>query len=131
LTSFYLFIYPICLDPSPRDIRVVRINDTTIQVFWLPIYHPPVERYVVHYNDKAENKPETQWSLFSPVNSGATSAIISGLKSDAMYNVRVSAEFSSTNLNNPLHPSGTTRREGDLSEIHVADIYRRKCFSFY
>jgi hypothetical protein len=37
-----------------------------------------------------------------------------------MYNVRVSAEFSNTNLN------GTARREGDLSEIYVADIYRRK-----
>lgn len=39
-----------------------------------------------------------------------------------MYNVRVSAEFSNTNINDPLHSS---RREGDLSEIHVADIYRR------
>lgn len=37
-----------------------------------------------------------------------------------MYNVRVSAEFVNTNLNE------TTRREGDLSEIHVADIYRRE-----
>jgi len=43
-----------------------------------------------------------------------------------MYNVRVNAEFSSTNIQDPLHVSGTTRREGDLSEIHVADIYRRK-----
>ena len=43
-----------------------------------------------------------------------------------MYNVRVNAEFSSTNIHDPLHTSGTTRREGDLSEIHVADIYRRK-----
>jgi len=49
-----------------------------------------------------------------------------------MYNVRVSAEFSSTNIDDPLHVSGTTRREGDLSEIHVADIYRRKKkFSFF
>jgi len=63
--------------------------------------------------------------LYSPINLSATSAIISGLKSSAMYNVRVSAEFSNTNLN------GTARREGDLSEIHVADIYRRKsCLVF-
>ena len=40
-----------------------------------------------------------------------------------MYNVRVSAEFLSANTNDP---SGTVRRLGDLSEIHVADIYRRK-----
>ncbi|CAF2956223.1 unnamed protein product [Rotaria sp. Silwood2] len=111
--------------PSPRDIRVVRINDTTIQVFWSLIYHPSVERYIVHYNDKAENKPENQWSLFSPTNPGSTSAIISGLKPDAMYNVRVSAEFSSASLYDPSYASGTTRREGDLSEIHVADIYHR------
>jgi hypothetical protein len=39
-----------------------------------------------------------------------------------MYNVRVSAEFSNTDINDPTH---TSRREGDLSEIHVADIYRR------
>lgn len=114
------------LDPSPRDVRVVRLNETTIQVFWSPIYYPPVERYIVYYNDKAEHKPENQWSLYSPMNFGATSAIISGLKSSTMYNVRVSAEFSNTIINDPLHPSGTTRREGDLSEIHVADIYRRK-----
>lgn len=44
-----------------------------------------------------------------------------------MYNVRVSAEFSNTNTNDQLYSSGTTRREGDLSEIHVADIYRGKC----
>ncbi|CAF1146546.1 unnamed protein product [Rotaria sordida] len=111
--------------PSPRDIRVVRINATTIQVFWSQVYHPLVERYIVHYNDKAENKPENKWSLFSPIKSGATSAIISGLKPDAMYNVRVSAEFSSANHYDPSHTSGTTRREGDLSEIHVADIYHR------
>ncbi|CAF3910060.1 unnamed protein product [Rotaria sp. Silwood2] len=118
-------LYINMLNPSPRDVRVVRINETTIQVFWSPIYYPSVERYIVHYNDKAENKPETQWSLYSPMNFGATSAIISGLKSATMYNVRVSAEFSTTNINDPLHSSGTTRREGDLSEIHVADIYRR------
>jgi fibronectin type 3 domain-containing protein len=113
------------LDPSPRDIRVVRINDTTIQVFWSPIYYPPVERYIIHYNDKSENKPENQWSLYSPINLSATSAVISGLKPSAMYNVRVSAEFSNTNLN------GTARREGDLSEIYVADIYRRKFYSIF
>jgi hypothetical protein len=119
------------LDPSPRDIRVTRINDTTIHVFWSPIYHPSVERYFIYYNDKAENKPENQWSLFSPASPGATSAIISGLRADAMYNVRVSAEFSPPNIHDPLYQSGTTRREGDLSEIHVADIYRRKfLFSF-
>jgi len=44
-----------------------------------------------------------------------------------MYNVRVSAEFSNMNSNDP---SQTSRREGDLSEIHVADIYRRK-FGFF
>lgn len=114
------------LDPSPRDIRVVRINDTTIQVFWSPVYHPPVERYLIHYNDKSEIKPESQWSLYTPDVPGATSAIIGGLKPDAMYNVRVNAEFSSANNYDPLHPSGTSQREGDLSEIHVADIYRRK-----
>jgi hypothetical protein len=43
-----------------------------------------------------------------------------------MYNVRVSAEFSSTPIHDPLYSSSPTRREGDLSEIHVADIYRRK-----
>ena len=43
-----------------------------------------------------------------------------------MYNVRVSAEFSNTNINDPLYTSQTIRREGDLSEIYVADIYRRK-----
>ncbi|CAF4536677.1 unnamed protein product, partial [Rotaria socialis] len=108
--------------PSPRDIRVVRINDTTIQVFWLPIYHPPVERYIVHYNDKAENKPENQWALYSPSHPSTTTATISGLKPDAMYNVRVSAEFSA-NIYERYNSSGTERREGDLSEIHVADIY--------
>ncbi|CAF1146528.1 unnamed protein product [Rotaria sordida] len=118
-------LYVNILNPSPRDIRVVRINATTIQVFWSQVYHPLVERYIVHYNDKAENKPENKWSLFSPIKSGATSAIISGLKPDAMYNVRVSAEFSSANHYDPSHTSGTTRREGDLSEIHVADIYHR------
>ena len=119
------------LDPPPRDIRVVRLNETTIQVFWSPIYHPPVERYIVHYNDKSENKPETQWSLFSPIQPGATTTIISGLKADAMYNVRVSAEFSSTNIHDPLNALGTSRRDGDLSEIHVADIYRRKILDFF
>jgi hypothetical protein len=118
------------LDPSPRDIRVVRINDTAIHVYWSPIYHPPVERYLIHYIDKSENKPEMDWSLFTPTNPGATSAIISKLKADAMYNVRVSAEFAPTNLHEPPYSSGTTRREGDLSEIHVADIYRRKIFFF-
>ena len=108
------------LDPSPRDVRVARINDTTIQVFWSPIYFPPVERYIIHYNDKSENKPENQWSLYSPTSLSATTAVISGLKSSAMYEVRVSAEFANTNLN------GTARREGDLSEVYVADIYRRK-----
>jgi hypothetical protein len=48
-----------------------------------------------------------------------------------MYNVRVNAEFSSTNMDDPLHVSGTTRREGALSEIHVADIYRRKKKFFF
>lgn len=125
------------LDPSPRDIRVIRLNDTAIQVFWSPIYHPLVERYIVHYNDKAENTPENQWSLFSPPSPSSTAAIISGLKPDAMYNVRVSAEFSSTNIHDPSGSTGTTRREGDLSEIHVADIYHRKfhlkitLFSFF
>jgi hypothetical protein len=114
------------LDPAPRDVRVVRINDTSIQVLWSPIFHPPTARYIVHYNDKAENRPENQWALFSPSNPAAVSAIISGLKPDAMYNVRVSAEFASANINDPSYSSGTTRREGDLSEIHVADIYRRK-----
>ncbi len=78
-----------------------------------------MERYIIHYNDKSENKPENRWPLYTPINPGATSAIISGLKPTAMYNVRVSAEFSNTNFN------GTSKREGDLSEIHVADIYRR------
>ncbi|CAF0990930.1 unnamed protein product [Adineta steineri] len=112
-------------NPAPRDVRVVRVNDSTIQVFWSPIYHPSVARYIVHYNDKAESKPENTWPLFSPSNPAATSAIISGLKPDAMYNVRVNAEFSSLNSHDPLHTSGTSPREGDLSEIQVADIYRR------
>ena len=43
-----------------------------------------------------------------------------------MYNVRVSAEFLNANINDPLYTSGTMKREGDLSEVHVADIYRRK-----
>jgi hypothetical protein len=43
-----------------------------------------------------------------------------------MYNVRVSAEFSNANVNDALYTAGTMRREGDLSEIHVADVYRRK-----
>lgn len=47
-----------------------------------------------------------------------------------MYNVRVSAEFSSASNNDPLYISGTARREGDLSEIQVADIYRRKLSGF-
>lgn len=126
LFDLHLCFSSIDLDPSPRDIRVVRINDTTIQVFWSPIYHPAVERYLVHYNDKSENKPENQWSLYTPDAPGATSAIIGGLKPDAMYNVRVNAEFASTNIYDPLHGTGTSQREGDLSEIHVADIYRRK-----
>lgn len=116
------------LDPSPRDIRVQRINDTAIHVSWSPILYPPVERYIIHYNDKSENKPGNLWSLYSPIDSAATSAIISGLKPSAMYNVRVSAEFSSSNLYDPSYQSSSTRREGDLSEIHVADIYRRKCW---
>jgi hypothetical protein len=29
-------------------------------------------------------------------------------------------------VNDPLYTAGTMRREGDLSEIHVADVYRRK-----
>jgi hypothetical protein len=85
-----------------------------------------VERYIIYYNDKSENKPENQWSLYSPINLSTTSAIISGLKPTAMYNVRVSAEFSNANVNDPLYTAGTMRREGDLSEIHVADVYRRK-----
>jgi hypothetical protein len=129
--SAVVFTLKFYLDPAPRDVRVVRINDTAIQVFWTSIYHPPVARYIVHYSDKAENKPENQWSLFSPPNHhSATSAVISGLKADAMYNVRVSAEFSSANSNDPSFISGTARREGDLSEIHVADIYRRKLAGF-
>ena len=119
----YAFIY---LDPAPRDVRVVRINDTTIQVFWLPVYHPTVARYIVHYNDKADHKPENQWPLYSPSNPSSTSAIISGLKPDAMYNVRVNAEFSSSNIHDPHYIPGTSSREGELSEIQVADIYRRK-----
>jgi hypothetical protein len=43
-----------------------------------------------------------------------------------MYNVRVNAEFSPTNIHDPSYTSGTSPREGDLSEIHVVDIYRRK-----
>lgn len=39
-----------------------------------------------------------------------------------MYNVQVSAEFSSIGFNDP---SGESRRKSDLSEIHVVDIYRR------
>ena len=113
-------IFDFRLDPSPRDVRVVRINDTAIEVFWSPVYYPPVERYLVHYNDKSENKPESKWSFYSPANVATTSAIISGLTPSAMYNVRVSAEFANTNGNE------TMRREGELSEIHVADIYRRK-----
>ena len=119
-------IYRRNLDPSPRDVRVVRVNDTTIQVFWSPIYYPPVERYIIYYNDKSENKPENQWPIYSPVKRNTTTAIISGLKPTAMYNVRVSAEFSYANINDPSHISGTMRWEGDLSEIHIADIYRRK-----
>jgi len=118
LISIFSFID---LDPSPSGVRVERINDTSIEVSWLPIFYPPVERYIVHYNDKSENLPENQWSLYTPINPSATSAVISGLKPSTMYNVRVSAEFS--NLN------GTSRRDGDLSEIHVADIYRRTKFT--
>lgn len=103
--------------------RVVRVNDSTIQVFWSPVYHPSVARYIVHYNDKAEHKPENKWPLYSPPNPASTSAVISGLRADAMYNVRVSAEFSSATAAD----SGTSSREGELSEIQVADIYRRKC----
>ena len=118
--SFYL-------DPSPSDIRVQRINETTIQIFWTPIYYPHVERYIIHYSDKSENKPENQWALYSPIDPAAKSATISGLKPAAMYNVRVSAEFSSaTNANDPTYAPGLARREGDLSEIHVADIFRRE-----
>ncbi|CAF1023620.1 unnamed protein product [Adineta steineri] len=113
------------LNPSPRDVRVARINDTTIQVFWSPIYYPPVERYIVHYNDKAENKKENQWALYAPINPSATTAIISGLKPAAMYNVRVNAEFSNTNMNDPSYASGTSPREGDLSDIQVADVFHR------
>lgn len=74
----------------------------------------------MHYNDKSENKPESKWSFYSPASVATTSAIISGLTPSAMYNVRVSAEFANTNVNE------TMRRDGELSEIHVADIYRRK-----
>jgi hypothetical protein len=94
----------------------VRINDTTIQVSWSPIYYPPVERYIIHYSDKAENKPENQWSLYTPINPSATSAVISG----------VSAEFSNMNMNDPSSVMGTSLREGDLSDIQVVDVYRRK-----
>ncbi len=104
----------------------MRINDTTIQVSWSPIYYPPVERYIIHYSDKAENKPENQWSLYTPINPSATSAVISGLKPAAMYSVRVSAEFSNMNMNDPSSVMGTSLREGDLSDIQVVDVYRRK-----
>jgi hypothetical protein len=124
LLCHFLIIY---LDPSPRDVRVVRINDTAIQVFWSPIYYPPVERYIIYYNDKSENKPENEWSFYNTqINLSTTSAIISDLKPTAMYNVRVSAEFSYANINDPSYSSGTMKREGDLSEIHIADIYHRK-----
>ncbi|CAF1226377.1 unnamed protein product [Adineta ricciae] len=119
--QFYVNI----INPAPRDVRVVRINDTTVQVFWSPVYHPTVARYIIHYNDKADHKAENKWSLYSPSNPGSTSAIISGLKPDAMYNVRVSAEFSSANIHDPHYVPGTSSREGELSEIQVADIYRR------
>ena len=95
-------------------------------VSWSPIYYPPVERYIVHYNDKSENKPTNHWPLFSPTHPAATSAIIDELNPSAMYNVRVNAEFSSTNIYDPSYAPSSTRRQGDLSEIHVADIYRRK-----
>ena len=90
------------------------------------IYYPPVERYIVHYNDKSEDKPDNQWSLYSPNSPSATTAVISGLKPSAMYNVRISAEFSSNNIQDPSYPISPTRREGDLSEIKVVDVYRRK-----
>ena len=90
------------------------------------MYYPPVERYLIHYNDKSENKPETQWSLYTPTNESALSAVIGGLKPTAMYNVRVSAEFSNMNTNDPSYAPGTSPREGDLSDIHVADVYHRE-----
>ena len=118
-----MLVFLVDLDPAPRDIRVVRVNDTVMQIFWSPIYHPPVARYIVHYIDKAESKPDVKWPLFAPTSPTANYAIIGDLKADAMYNLRVKAEFFSTNINDP---SGMTRRDGDLSEIYVADIYRRK-----
>jgi len=48
-----------------------------------------------------------------------------------MYNVRVNAEFSPTNTHDPSYTSGTSPREGDLSEIHVVDIYRRKFLKIF
>lgn len=126
-----IFSFKFDLDPAPRDVRVVRINDTAIQVFWTPIYHPPVVRYLIYYNDKSDGKAEAEWPLFSPSNPAANQAIISGLKSDAMYNVRVSAEFSLSNPNDPSYAPGMGQREGDRSEIHVADIYHRKFNNYH
>ena len=114
------------LDPSPRGVNVTRVNDTAIQVSWSPIYYPHVERYLIYYNDKAENKPENKWSLYTPTNQSGTTTIIAGLKPAAMYNVRVSAEFSNIDMNDPSHAIGTSPREGHLSDVHVADIYHRK-----
>ena len=124
--AFFDFDLILFLDPSPRDIHVTRVNETAIQVFWSPIYYPPVERYLIYYHDKAENISEDQWSFYSTIDYSATSAVISGLNPTAIYNVRVSAEFSNTNINDPLFTSQTIRREGDLSKVHIADIYRRK-----
>lgn len=64
--------------------------------------------------------------MYSPSGPAATSVIISGLKPSAMYKVRVGAEFSSSHLYDPNYSSSLSRREGDLSEIHVVDIYRRE-----
>ncbi|CAF1133263.1 unnamed protein product [Adineta ricciae] len=118
-------LYINTLNPSPRGVNVTRINDTAIKVSWSPIYYPHVERYLIYYNDKAENKPENKWSLYTPTNQSATTAVIAGLKPAAMYNVRVSAEFSNINMNDPSHAIGTSPREGYLSDVHVADIYHR------
>ncbi|CAF0884221.1 unnamed protein product [Didymodactylos carnosus] len=79
-------------DPAPLNVRVFRVNDTSINVTWDPISYPEVSRYTVYYNDKSETKDIEKWPLYA-LSPHTSSALISDLKPDVIYNIRVNAEF--------------------------------------
>ncbi|CAF0776280.1 unnamed protein product [Didymodactylos carnosus] len=107
-------------DPAPLNVRVFRVNDTSINVTWDPISYPEVSRYTVYYNDKSETKDIEKWPLYA-LSPHTSSALISDLKPDVIYNIRVNAEFivRKDSIQTGFYP-------GRMSEIYVADVYRSK-----